>query len=249
VGRVNVKPVSVLIVDDDQPVARVLERFFVREGHRVELAYTGAEALALLERTRFELCLVDKNLPDASGVAIAQTARERCPDAVIILLTGYASAGSAAELIGVADEYLTKPFELELLRETVETLLLRRATRFPPAEDAPAKSAVQAYVLATNPDDAELLSFALSSLEVSFEVGTELPMLAPSLLVMAGSLASFSVRRAIWNWQTTARLRLVMLVDPQSISDTIAAVALGATFRIRRPATFAQAREVLKQAL
>ena len=57
---------------------------------------------------------------------MARAIRSNTPDAVIIFITGHATASSADELIGIADEYLSKPFDLDTLRETVSTLVARR---------------------------------------------------------------------------------------------------------------------------
>jgi DNA-binding response OmpR family regulator len=242
------KPLSLLVVDDEETVCRLLERYFGADGHVVHLAMTGLQALEQLRTHRYDVCLVDKNLPDVSGVQVASVARARGPDSVIVLLTGYASIGSAAELIGVADEYLTKPFELSVLRDTVQTLLRRRATR-PALAPSSGTGPSQVFVLVSTPEDSALLTTALSTLSVNFEVGSQLPMLAPSLVVMAAGLATFAVRKAIWTWQTHAQLRLVMIVDPNSIGDTISAVALGATHRIKRPYDVPAARAVLREVL
>lgn len=247
-GLSHAKQLSLLVVDDEDAVCRLLERYFATDGHVVHIAHTGQQALEHLRHHRYDVCLVDKNLPDFSGVQVAQVARDKSPDSVIILLTGYASIGSAAELIGVADEYLTKPFELAMLRDTVQTLLLRRATQPAVPRDS-ANDPSQVFVLVATPEDSALLTTALSTLSVNFEVGNQLPMLAPSLVVMAAGLATFAVRKAIWTWQTHAQLRLVMIVDPNSIGDTISAVALGATNRIKRPYDVPAARAVLREAL
>lgn len=117
----------VLVIDDEPAVQLVLERLFLRMGQKCRGATTGPEGAALLAAERWDLVLIDKNLPEGSGLDLAKAARAANPGAVLIMITGYASRESADALLGVVDEYITKPFELNHLREVITSLMSVRA--------------------------------------------------------------------------------------------------------------------------
>jgi DNA-binding NtrC family response regulator len=245
---------SVLVVDDEPTVSLVFERLLRRLGYSVELTTTAAAAFALLEARLFDVCLIDKNLPDASGVEVARFARQTSPGAVIVMITGYASIGSATELLGIADDYLTKPFELDQLKETLSSLLARR--RAEPLDPVPSPlsstdrrpGTPHVHLLVDLPGDAERLNEAIAALPVTSSAGP-LPEQAPELLVLSGALATFEVRKVVWAWQARAPLAVVMLVDTTSVADAMAAVALKATARLTRPLDIPQIKRVLEQSL
>ena len=108
-------PWRILVVDDEQSVQTVLQRLFERMGQSMRGTLSATEARQLLGEP-WDLFIIDKNLPQGSGVEVAKAARAAHPEAIIILVTAFASRDSAEELIGVVDEYVTKPFELSYLR-------------------------------------------------------------------------------------------------------------------------------------
>jgi signal transduction histidine kinase len=104
---------AVLIVDDEPVVRRLLEELLVGDGFRVVTAEDLADARGILERaeTTFDVALIDKNLPDGSGLDLARDLKRAHPNTEIILMTGYASLESAIAAIEVgAFDYLVKPF-------------------------------------------------------------------------------------------------------------------------------------------
>lgn len=243
--------VSVLVIDDEQSVALVCERLFKKQGYDVETVATGAAGLERVRNGSFDVYIIDKNLPDMSGLAVAKAARERSPNGVILMVTGYASVGSAAELVGIADDYVSKPFELEHLRDTVSTLLQQRVSTVRPGPRSviiAAGQGKQAHVLVEANADEAVLVEALSRLGARVTVGAEWPDQAPEVLVLSGTLADFETRKRVWRWQTAGPVCVVMLVDVASVSDAMAAVALKASFRITRPLD-ANAHAVLARAM
>ena len=104
----------VLIVDDERDIADMLDSYFRLEGYRTLVALDAAGALAAARRSP-DVVLLDVNLPDADGFSVCREMRElvTCP---IIFLT--ARVEDADELSGFAaggDDYITKPFSLEVL--------------------------------------------------------------------------------------------------------------------------------------
>ena len=115
---------TLLLVDDELVVRRLLGDALSRAGYHVEMASTDIEALERLARPGIDLLLVDLRLGDADGVQVMQAARRLWPRLPIIMLTANGSLSSAIAAVrcGVAD-YLLKPIDLETLRERVAAIL------------------------------------------------------------------------------------------------------------------------------
>src|SRR5438445_436617 len=104
----------ILVVDDEPLILKVVGRQLARHGHEVVPAADGAEARARAAEGRFEVALVDKNLPDTNGLEVIRELRARDPEVQPIVMTGYPSTESAIEAIQLgASAYLTKPFGSE----------------------------------------------------------------------------------------------------------------------------------------
>ncbi|HLG69263.1 MAG TPA: hybrid sensor histidine kinase/response regulator [Chloroflexota bacterium] len=120
-----------LLVDDETSVRMTLAAILTKEGYEVTAVASGTEALALLQEGTFEVVVSDMRLDDVEGLAILSEARERNPEVVTIVLTGYASLESAVDAIrrGVFG-YLIKPCKLDEMRSVIrEGLEARRASR------------------------------------------------------------------------------------------------------------------------
>jgi DNA-binding response OmpR family regulator len=115
---------TLLLVDDELVVRRLLGDALARAGYHVELASSDIEALDRLARPGIDMLLVDLRLGDADGVQVMQAARRLWPRLPIIMLTANGSLSSAIAAVrcGVAD-YLLKPIDLETLRERVAAIL------------------------------------------------------------------------------------------------------------------------------
>jgi two-component system response regulator MprA len=117
----------VLVVDDDAPVRRMLERTLSAEGHAVTTAADGGAALAAIERTVPDLVILDVAMPGLDGLAVTQRLRGKGVTAPILLLTARdAVVDRVAGLDAGADDYLTKPFAVEELIARVRALTRRR---------------------------------------------------------------------------------------------------------------------------
>jgi len=121
----------VLFVDDEEAIRRLFETYLTNEGFDVSGAATLAEALELLERVSPEVAIVDKNLPDGSGLDILQECRKRKPDTEVIVLTGYPSLESAIDALRLgAFDYIIKPvLDLDLVSQKIHRALERRHLR------------------------------------------------------------------------------------------------------------------------
>lgn len=101
---------SLIIVEDDAGFARTLKRSFERRGYEVVLAAAIEEVRTILEERSFGYAVVDLKLGGASGLACVELLHAQDPDALIVVLTGFASISTAVEAIKLgACHYLAKP--------------------------------------------------------------------------------------------------------------------------------------------
>ncbi len=121
-----------LVVDDDDRLRALLERFLTRNGYHVSTAADVAGARSALARFAFDLLIVDVMLPDASGLVL--TEQIRTDDAVpILLLTARKEVEDRIRgLEAGADDYLSKPFEPRELLLRVQRILERTRPPAPP---------------------------------------------------------------------------------------------------------------------
>ncbi|MBA2665532.1 MAG: response regulator transcription factor [Trueperaceae bacterium] len=114
----------ILVVEDDRALAQVIAAELDR-AHVTRVVHTGEEALVLAEMERFDLIVLDLNLPDIDGLAVAE--RLAGSSASILMLTARADVRSrVGGLYAGADDYLAKPFEMEELLARVHAQLRRR---------------------------------------------------------------------------------------------------------------------------
>jgi two-component system KDP operon response regulator KdpE len=103
-------PVTVLVVDDEPQMRRLLTVTLEAGGYRVIVAERGQEGLVLAAQHRPEIILLDLGLPDLEGQAVLKRLREWCATPVIVLTVDDAQAEKVAALDNGADDYVTKPF-------------------------------------------------------------------------------------------------------------------------------------------
>ncbi|MFC1461989.1 sigma-54-dependent transcriptional regulator [Verrucomicrobiota bacterium] len=116
----------ILVVDDEAPVRKVLSRLLQTEGHDPIMAGGGEEALKVLDSEEIDLLISDVKMDDMNGLELTRQARDRRPDLPVVLMTAYASVGTATEALklGVFD-YLQKPLTLDVLKLTIDRALDR----------------------------------------------------------------------------------------------------------------------------
>jgi two-component system, cell cycle response regulator CpdR len=116
----------VLVVDDEEGVRALVARGVSLDGHQVETASDGAEALETLQAAggAYDLLLTDIRMPIMDGIALALAAKRDFPALTILLMTGYAEQRERAKsLEAIVEDVLTKPFGLADLRKTVADTL------------------------------------------------------------------------------------------------------------------------------
>jgi DNA-binding response OmpR family regulator len=123
------RPARVLVVEDDRPIAEVLQRSLRLEGYEVRTSGDGKEALELAQSFLPDLVVLDLGLPGLDGIEVARALRQR-DDTPILMLTARDSVESRVQgLDSGADDYLVKPFERQELLARMRALLRRRPPR------------------------------------------------------------------------------------------------------------------------
>ena len=214
-------PLSVLVIDDEVSIRRVLARYFEDAGARVLTVGTAADARGEAAREVFDLVFLDLRLGAASGLDLLPDLRRHQPDASIVVVTAYASIETAVEAMRRgASDYLPKPFTPSQVALTVErtrrerdarrALAAARADRDGGADDllesrSPAMQPVLALARAAAASEATLL--------LSGPSGTGKSRLA----------------RAVHRWSARAEGMFVTVSAPASTPDLIDADLFGHT--------------------
>lgn len=122
-------PPTVLCVDDEPNILSALRRLFRPAGYRVLVADSGAAGLAVLENESVDLVISDMRMPAMDGAQFLERVRERWPDTIRLLLTGYSDVGSILAAInrGEIYRYITKPWDDNDILLVVRHALERRS--------------------------------------------------------------------------------------------------------------------------
>ena len=120
-------PRTILLVEDEPPVRRLIKRILSTERAKILTAGSGAQALQMAVRTAVDLVILDVRLPDMSGTEVLRRLRDLDANVAVIMVTGYGSADTvrAAMELGAFD-YLTKPFSNEEMGRVVREALASR---------------------------------------------------------------------------------------------------------------------------
>jgi DNA-binding response OmpR family regulator len=119
---------KILVVDDDPAIRNLILRFLSQKSYLVESAEDGQSALKIFEQFNPDLVILDVNLPDALGYNLCEDMQDRT-DVFILMLTSRADAADKKEgFLKGADDYLTKPFDLQELEYRVKAILKRQRT-------------------------------------------------------------------------------------------------------------------------
>lgn len=114
----------ILLVDDEPNVVKSCARMLELEGFAVEGTTSGAEAVDLYQRERFDLVLTDLKMPGVDGLDVLTAVREHNPDAAVVIFTAYGTKESVVEALRLgAREFLEKPLDTKSLVATVRTIL------------------------------------------------------------------------------------------------------------------------------
>jgi len=121
----------VLVIDDDVAICRSIKRILEADGYKVATAETGEKGLKMVDQSSYDLLLLDLRLGGIDGLEVLKQVKEKNPDQLVIMITGFANVASAVEAMKRgAYDYIQKPFstdELKLaMQKAVETVALRK---------------------------------------------------------------------------------------------------------------------------
>jgi len=118
---------KILVVDDEKRMCESLQTLLSKAGYNVTTVEKGEEALRRINKSDFDLVITDIKMPQVDGLDILKAARTKDEDALVILMTGYASLESAISAINQgAYDYLMKPIEFADLKLTIQRALEKR---------------------------------------------------------------------------------------------------------------------------
>jgi two-component system NtrC family response regulator len=125
----------IAVLDDERRMVDIIGMVLRREGHEVETFSVPEEALAAIEKQRFDLLLTDLKMPGLDGVEVLRRARAADPELPVILITAHATIPTAIEAIRVgAFDYVEKPFDntelKNLVRRALDVTRLSRENRY-----------------------------------------------------------------------------------------------------------------------
>jgi two-component system KDP operon response regulator KdpE len=125
----------ILVVDDEPQIRRVMRTTLIAQGYEVVDARSGEDALDLLRAQRFDLILLDINLPGISGIQTCREIRATSDVAVIMMTVRSGQEDKVEALDAGADDYVTKPFGIQEMMARARAAL--RRTSFHPESGAP----------------------------------------------------------------------------------------------------------------
>ena len=122
------KPLTLLIIDDNEEILVALKDFFSMDNFNVYSAIDGLEALKIIESENiaFDLIITDIVMPNISGVGIISIVKKRWPDVPVIAITGWGEHPEALAAEADADLVIEKPFDLAELKKKVNELLFKK---------------------------------------------------------------------------------------------------------------------------
>lgn len=195
---------KVLIVEDELDIGRLLKMQVENMGYAVEHVSSGEEALALLNKKHYDLLILDWMLPGLSGVEIAQLVRkmDSMKNIAILMLTAKSDPENIVEGLNAgADDYLTKPFSVDILRARMASLLRRAKRQVPQVQATPSEEA----------DELEIGPLKVSMKTYKAYLDGQLMSLTPSEFKLLTTMLGFRGR-------VLTRARLIEEVQGEGIS-------------------------------
>jgi two-component system KDP operon response regulator KdpE len=126
----------ILVVDDEPQIRRVLRATLTAQGYEVRDARTGEEALEAVRDSRFDLILLDMNMPGMGGLETCRAIRSSSEVAILMLTVRDSEQDKVAALDSGADDYITKPFGMPELLARIRAALRRLPTSPEPGPES-----------------------------------------------------------------------------------------------------------------
>ncbi|NOY26953.1 MAG: sigma-54-dependent Fis family transcriptional regulator [Oligoflexia bacterium] len=134
----------ILVVDDELSIRKVLQALLARDGHEVDLATNGADAISALSDHSYELVVTDLRMPGVDGIELLGYCAQHLPGLPVIVVTAHGTIDTAVEALKLgAYDYITKPFEQDDLRAIIaKALRTEEASRSALHEDPSGRFAI-----------------------------------------------------------------------------------------------------------
>jgi DNA-binding response OmpR family regulator len=113
--------ISVLVVEDDKLLNWSLASSLSKWGFNVQPVFTGNDAVSYLEKSGYDVVLLDYRLPDLDGLSVARLIRRTQPHAVIFLITAFQLNELSVDA-GLIDDYFNKPLDLQQIHLALKNL-------------------------------------------------------------------------------------------------------------------------------
>ncbi len=124
----SIEPRRILVVDDEPFVCDAVRMMLTFDGHHVDTASSGQEALARYDQEKYDLVITDYAMPAMKGDELAAAIKSRTPGQPVVLITAYAEMLKASnQPLGAVDFIISKPFLLENLREAISKATLPKS--------------------------------------------------------------------------------------------------------------------------
>lgn len=115
-AEIDKKSINVLLVDDEEDFVNVISKRLRKRNINVTGVLSGTEAIRILRRKDFDTIVLDLKMEDMDGIEVLKVVKKMIPEIPVIMLTGHGSEVASKEGIEYgAFDYLTKPYELEML--------------------------------------------------------------------------------------------------------------------------------------
>jgi DNA-binding NtrC family response regulator len=115
---------SILVVDDDPSIRKVLAAILEEKGYNVEVVDNGKKAIGKSKTRFYNLALIDIRLPDMEGTELLTQMKQTVPKMIKVIITGYPSIQNAVEALNNgADAYIIKPLDIDKALSIIENLL------------------------------------------------------------------------------------------------------------------------------
>lgn len=124
----NILTAKILLVEDEESLAKGLEYNLSEEGYQVDIAKDGKQAIEMSDKKNYDLVLLDIMLPYKNGFEVTEHIRNKNPQMPILMLTARTSVDDRVKGLEIgADDYITKPFHLKELLLRIEGMLRRKS--------------------------------------------------------------------------------------------------------------------------
>lgn len=129
---------KILLIDDDKELCALIKKSVLQESIETDCCYLGKDGLIKLKENKYQLVILDVMMPELDGFEILEKIREKNNLPILMFTSKNDSASKVRGLRAGADDYLTKPFEMDELIARIISLI-RRYTRFKQSEGIPGK--------------------------------------------------------------------------------------------------------------